>query len=162
MAFRVRPAEAGDAAALAGLMNELNVHEGKAPDAHGPASVLRDGFGPDPAFRALVAERGGRLVGYACYFPAYNTDLAARGLWLADLYVTDAERRRGTGRLLLAAVAAEAVRTGRASVEWAARSANARARGFYAAIGARDEDLRVLELDGEALIRLAALAGTAG
>lgn len=159
MAFRIRPAVEGDAAALAAAMNELNLHEGKEPDRHSPASVLRDGFGPDRAFSALVAERDGRLVGYACYFPAYNTDLAARGLWLADLYVADAERRRGTGRRLLAAVAAEAVRRGLASVEWAARSANARARAFYAAIGARDEDLRVLELDGEPLRRLAALDG---
>jgi GNAT superfamily N-acetyltransferase len=158
MALRIRPAAAEDAAALAGLMNELNVHEGKPPDAHSAATVLQDGFGPDPAFRALLAVRDGRPVGYACYFPAYNTDLAARGLWLADLYVTDGERRRGTGRLLLASVAAEAVRTGRASVEWTARSANARARAFYAAIGARDEDLRLLELDGEPLQRLAALA----
>jgi hypothetical protein len=46
-------------------------------------------------------------------------------------------------------------------VEWTARSANARARAFYAAIGARDDDLRLLELDGEPLRRLAGLAGGA-
>ncbi len=156
--FEIRRAGEADAAALARLMNDLNVHEGKPPDAHSEASVLRDGFGPDPAFSAVIAVRDGELVGYACFFPAYNTDLAARGLWLADLYVADPERRHGTGRKLLAAVAAEAIRTGRESVEWAARSENSRARAFYAALGARDENLRVLELDGEPLRRLAALA----
>jgi hypothetical protein len=37
-------------------------------------------------------------------------------------------------------------------------SDNAEARAFYAGIGARDEDARILELDGEALTSLAQAA----
>lgn len=137
------------------MANALNVHEGKASDAFTPERVLRDAFGPEAAFTVLIAEREGVAVGYASYAMGYNTDIAAPSVWLYDLYVTDQARQLGAGRALMAAVAAETVRRGAHSLEWGVRAANRRARAFYAALGARDEDLRILTLDGGALGALA-------
>lgn len=116
--------------------------------------VLRDGFGPTPAFNTLLAESDGEIVGYATWLPGYNSDLAARSMWLSDLFVVERARGRGIGRALLAAVAAETVRRGLACLEWGVMPDNASAREFYRRIGARERDMRILALDGAALTRL--------
>ena len=152
--IRIRPADRADAATVAALVNKLNLLHDKPENATGEA-ILRDGFEAEPGFSVLLAEAGDRPVGYALYHPLYNTDIPGWGLWLADLFVEPERRRLGIGRRLLAAVAAQAVAAGAVSVWWAVLSENRRARDFYAVLGARDEDARVLELDGDALAALA-------
>ena len=151
----IRPAAAADAATIARLANELSLHEGFGADVFSEAQVLEDGFGENPAYFVVLAERAGETLGYALYQPFYNTDLAIRGLWLSDLFVLEAARGRGIGRRLVAAVARRAVETGAGCVWWGVRSANQEARAFYATLGARDEDARILELDGATLQALA-------
>jgi GNAT superfamily N-acetyltransferase len=74
--------------------------------------------------RYVVAERGGRIVGYA----------AVRGSELTALFVLPREARRGVGAALLARVEREAREEGRTALRTdAARSA----WGFYAASGYR-------------------------
>ena len=156
--FRIRAAVSADAAAVAALGNELNRQHGL-PETFTEAIVMRDGFEGPRRFSLLVAEgpgrSGERLVGYALYHPQYNSDKPGWGLWLVDLFVEPELRGRGLGRRLLAAVAAEAEATGAVSLWWGVVSANRDARDFYAALGARDEDARILELDGVALAALA-------
>lgn len=154
----LRHARVGDAATIARLANALNHDQGKPESPFTEELVRREGFGPDPAFSVLLAERAGEVVAYALYHPFYNSDLAARGLWLVDLFVLPEARGNGIGRALLAGLAAEAVAHGMACVWWGVYAANARGRAFYADLGARDEDARILELDGAALQRLAAEA----
>ena len=90
------------------MANALNRHEALSPRAFTPAIVRRDAFGRRRALRLLVAEVGGRLVGYASFAVGYNTDVAARDLWMHDLFVQAPWRRAGIGRALLTAVAREA------------------------------------------------------
>ena len=160
-AIRVRPARAEDAAAIARLANQHQALDGKPDDLYSARLVEDHAFGPDPAFEALVAEREGAVAGYATFGEMYNPDLATRSLWLFDLFVTESARGQGIGRKLLAAVARIAVERERASVAWGVYTANTKARRFYAELGARDEDARVLELDGAALKALADTADIA-
>lgn len=152
----IRPARPDEAAELARMANALNLFEGKAPDLFSAEIISHDAFGPHAAFSALVAEIEGRLAGYTFHFPFYNTDLAARGVWLSDLYVEPHARGYGVGRALIAAVAAHAVKTGAASVWWSVRANNDNARQFYRHIGAREEDMRLVEIDGDVLKSIAA------
>ena len=158
MEQRIRPATAADAARIAELANGLSAHEGLGPDVYNEGTVRRDGFGPDPAYSVLLAEADGEIVGYALFLNGYDTDIAARSVTLEDIFVTDTARGRGIGRRLFAAVAHAAVERGAHSLWWGVRSSNRAARRFYARLGARDEDARILQLDGEALTRLAAEA----
>ena len=48
------------------MANALNRHEKLPPHAFTAAIVRRDAFGRRRAFRAVVAEAGDRVVGYAC------------------------------------------------------------------------------------------------
>ena len=136
-AVTIRPARPQDAAGIARLANLLSRHEGLGDDVFSESQVLRDGFGERPAFEVLIAEQHGDAVGYALFTNGYNTDIAARAVWLHDLYVIEPARNLGVGRRLFAAVARAAVDRGVQSVWWGVRSANLRARTFYAELGPR-------------------------
>lgn len=138
------------------MANALNRHEGLDPRRYTPAIIRRDAFGRRRAFDVLVAEVGRRVVGYASFVAGYNTDVAARELWMLDLYVVTAWRSRGVGRRLVTAVAREAVRRGLTSLEWGVRGTNLRAQRFYRRLGARIGNARIAALLGRPLRALAA------
>ena len=156
--IRIRPAVPADAGQIADMANRLNVSEGIGETLYDRETIERDAFGPTPAFDVLIAEAGGRAVGYASFHDNYNSDLAQRGVWLVDLFVEAGARRRGIGRMLLAATAKAARDRGAHSVWWGVRSANEAARAFYATIGAEGGDGLILGLDGAALADLAETA----
>ncbi len=153
--FHVRPARPEDAAGIAGCANALNAAHGGSDTLYSEATIRDHAFGPRPLFDVLVAEHRGAVAGYASYQDLYNTDLAEPGLWLIDLYVDEALRGRGAGYALMAATARAAVDRGATSVWWGVDASNRSARDFYARLGARDGDARILELDGAALAVLA-------
>lgn len=153
----IRPARPEDSARIAGMANALNRLHELDDTVFTEDTVRRDGFGPDAAFSCLLAEQDGQAVGYAMYHPCYNSDLAARGLWLVDLYVDERLRGQGIGRRLMAALAREALRVGAVSLWWGVKASNEGARAMYAALGAQDWDYRILEFHREELERVAAM-----
>ena len=148
----VRPAAIEDVPALALLVAALRAHQ-KDPIGHlNEAALRRDGFGEEREFDILIAERDRRPIGYALFTETYEPAFAARGLYLADLYVRPEARRSGAGRALVAAVTAEARRCERSFVWWTSLATNAEAHAFYAALGALTHEVRahVLVLDAVA------------
>lgn len=158
----VRLARPEDAADLARLAAELNEHQGDPADNFPAEVILRDGFGPEPHFVALLAELHGKAVGYALLVPAYETGWGAPGFYLNDLHVTESARRRGVGSALLIAAAEHAVASGRRYLWWATRAWNVGAQEFYRALGAFDEPLLAHVLPEAELRTLAARAGGSG
>jgi ribosomal protein S18 acetylase RimI-like enzyme len=137
------------------MANALNRHEALNPRAFTPAIVRRDGFGRGRAFSLLVAEVAGRVVGYASFVTGYNTDVAARELWMHDLFVQPRWRGEGIGRALVTAVAREAIRRGLRCLEWGVRGTNRRALRFYRRLGAHVGNARIASLRDRALVSLA-------
>lgn len=156
--LRVRPAVAGDAEAIARLIEELNAHQGE-PTGHVTAeAVRRDGFGAAPEFRVLLAERDGAVLGYALYHPSWSTEVGERGFYLYDLFVREQGRGQGVGQALMAALAAEAKAQGRTFLWWSSKPWNREAQAFYAGLGAIEEDSKAHALFGDAFEALAARA----
>jgi ribosomal protein S18 acetylase RimI-like enzyme len=153
-AVRVREARPADAETVAAFSHALSREEGYVP-ALQARHVRIEGFGPGARFRALIAERDGRPVGYALFYPAYDTDHAARGLYLQDLYVVADARRHGAGRALMAAVARACQADGGCYVFWNALPNNRAGLAFYHAIGAHEEPVLTLSLQPDALHQLA-------
>ena len=79
------------------------------------------------AFARCSPKQDGRPVGYALFYPSYDTEHAARGLYLQDLYVVPEARRQGIGRALMAAVARACQADGGCYLFWNALERNARA-----------------------------------
>jgi len=139
------PAMALLAAEFAGYMRAL----GDTSDFRLDASTLeRDGFGPSPAFGALVAEIEGAVVGYLLHHDGYDSDAACRVMFVADLFVTRTVRGRGVGAALMREVAAVAARRGAKEIVWTVDRRNAEALRFYEHIGGRYvEDLHLMRQD---------------
>src|SRR2546428_4448911 len=148
-AVRVRGAFPAEAAILAEMANDLNDHVGIHGRLFTPERVLADGFGPAAAFTPLVAELDGAVVGYAFFSAGYNTDVAARSIFLHDLFVTAAARGRGVGSALMAAGAAETGAGGCVSLEWGVDTANAGALEVFRRLGAVAAGGRLISGRGE-------------
>jgi ribosomal protein S18 acetylase RimI-like enzyme len=78
---------------------------------------------------------GDTVVGFALWFLNFSTWEGVHGIFLEDLYVRPETRGTGTGRALLAALAAIAVERGYRRVDWQVLNWNP-AREFYAGLGA--------------------------
>jgi ribonuclease HI len=137
----IRPATPADAALIAKLVHELAIYE-RAPEAcHATeAKVLAALFGKRPAAEALIAEAptsegGGETCGMAIFFHNFSTWECVPGLYVEDIYVRPAWRRRGIGRALLARLAAIALERGCARMDLSVLDWNKPARDFYASIG---------------------------
>jgi GNAT superfamily N-acetyltransferase len=92
-------------------------------------------FGERPACEALVAERGGRTVGFALYFTTFSTFLSRPGLYLEDLFVEPAHRGTGLGKALLRRLAGLALERGCGRFEWRVLDWNEPSIRFYESIG---------------------------
>ena len=150
MTLRIRAATRDDAASIAALGRELNIHQRDPVELFDEAAVRRDGFGDAPHFEGVIAELDGEAVGYALFHIAYETGQAARGLYMVDLYVREGAQRRGIGRALVAAVARIAKDRGKSFVWWATKDWNTDAQAFYRSLGAIEEPVVAHALFGEA------------
>jgi len=114
MQATVRPALASDAATIVALVRGLAEYENEPMSSVKitEADVLRDGFGPERRFEALIAELDGRPVGFALYLYNYSTWEGRAGLFIEDLFVLPDARGHGLGRKLITAVAAIAAKRG--------------------------------------------------
>jgi ribosomal protein S18 acetylase RimI-like enzyme len=135
-AFRIRDAEPADVPALMRLKRLLAEAEDSlhAVRASG-ADWLRDGFGPHPEFTAYLAEVGGAAVGMATCSRRTITGWNGPVVFLQDLYVEPAHRRRGIAEALMGRVAALASELGSPIVELTVRADNDSARKFYERAG---------------------------
>lgn len=120
-----------DAHDLAAMVDELNAHEGDPTGHFTPDRAFEDVIAPGAPVSCLLAEEEGALVGYAFWHFGYETAWAARGSYLADLYVRAPWRGTGVADRLLRAVAAKTRDAGGSYVWWTTHRVNARARAFY-------------------------------
>jgi GNAT superfamily N-acetyltransferase len=119
------------------------------------SDLARDGFGPNPKFRALLAEWDGQPAGYAVFFDYYST-WAGTGIYLEDLFVRLPFRGKGIGMGLLATVARIALQKNRSALRWEVLDWNEPAIKLYQALGAEFRDQwRSVLLTDDALRRLA-------
>lgn len=154
---RVREATAADAKTLALLIGELLTYHAMPVPEDFEAALRRDGFGPRPRFRALIAEVDGEPAGMTLFYPTYRPSLTRPGLLMEDLYVREVARRKGVAQALLARLAAIVSKEDYDYIEWTTERENAGAHEFYARVGARRRDSKLCYvLDAAALRALAA------
>jgi GNAT superfamily N-acetyltransferase len=152
----IRAATVNDVALLRTLVRELAEFERQLDLCMiEEADLLRDGFGANPKFRALIAEWDGQAVGYALFFGYYST-WAGPGLYLEDVFVRTEFRGKGIGMALLAALARIALKENCCAMRWEVLDWNERAIELYKSLGAEFRDQwRPVLLTDDALRRLA-------
>ena len=114
-------------------------------------------FGPEPTAEALIARSGTEPAGFALFFHTYSTFLGRRSLWLEDLFVQPAHRRKGCAKLLLRALAKLALDRNCGRFEWGVLDWNTQAIAFYQGLGAAVlPEWRIVRMVGPALTSFAA------
>ncbi|KAF9597021.1 hypothetical protein IFM89_014886 [Coptis chinensis] len=92
------------------------------------------------------------VAGFVLFFPNYSTFLAKPGFYIEDIFVRECYRRKGFGKMLLSAVAGQAVKMGYGRVEWCVLDWNVNAIKFYEEMGADVmKEWRICRLTGAAL-----------
>ena len=153
----IRPAAQSDIPAILALIRELAEYEKLTQACVATEAGLREHlFGTNPAAEAMVAEQDGNVVGYALWFRTFSTFLARPGIYLEDVYVQPAHRKKGIGKAFLKKLAELAVERGYGRIEWAVLNWNEPSIGFYKSLGAIPlDDWTLFRLTGDALKRFA-------
>ena len=163
MAARVRAIERQDVPRVWEMLRGLAEYEKLTEYLSGTPAMLEEAlFGSGDRLRGLVADREGRLVGYALYYPAFGSFRARWRLWLEDLFVEPEERGAGTGVALMVELARQVKEGGYYSLDWEVLDWNRLALDFYERLGSKRiaTDWFRYRLDGEALERLATFVST--
>jgi ribosomal protein S18 acetylase RimI-like enzyme len=153
----IRPAIASDIPAILALIRELADYEHLTHACIATEDLLRQHLlGPDRAAEVLVGEVDHAVVAYALWFKTFSTFLARPGIYLEDLYVQPAHRRRGIGKALLRELARIAVARHYGRVEWSVLDWNTPSINFYKSLGATPlDDWTMFRLTGPALTTFA-------
>ena len=154
--LNIHPATRDDVPALLALIRGLAAFEKKRHKAVATeADLLRDGFGPQPKFRALIADWDDTPAGYASFFYFYSPFHGRPALFLEDLFVLDDLRGKGIGKTLLAAVVKLALDEGCFGLRWEVLDWNRPAIEFYEKLGATFlNERKVVAFDEDAMRRM--------
>ena len=136
----IRPVRPGDEAELTAMIHELAAFERASAECTVTEAQLRDAlFGENPVVYGLLVEVDGQAAGGALWFRNFSTWDGVAGVYLEDLFVRPAFRRRGLARRLLAALARECVDNGYTRLTWAVLDWNTNAIALYDAVGGRPQ-----------------------
>lgn len=118
--------------------------------------LRRDGFGPEPKYRCVIAEWENRPAGFAFFFYNYSTWRGSPGLYLEDLFVLPELRGKGIGKALLKHIAQIALREKCYGIRWMVLEWNEPALKFYESLGAEMlGEWETMMITGPALSKLA-------
>lgn len=157
-ALVIRDATRGDLADITSLVSALNREEGYDISASAQAlhEVLFEG-NPRVAMRALVAQKGVRIIGLALYYWGYDTVSATYGYHLADIVIDTAHRRQGIGSQLFNALGVQCLREQGKWISLTVLRQNARAQAFYTSRGMVEVAVNFYAIGPQALARCAQL-----
>ena len=135
MDFTLRPGKEEDLPRILELIQELADYE-KAPDeVENTVELMREeGFGENPIFGFVVAQRGQDIIGTAIYYTKYST-WKGKKFYLEDLIVTESERGNGVGKALFDECRRLTKEGGYYSMMWQVLDWNRPAINFYKKYG---------------------------
>ena len=133
----IRNANVADAPLIMTMIRELAEFERELDQVDTTAEdMLREGFGANPHFEALIGEWDGKPAAYAVYFFTFSTWAGRQSLFVEDLFVRADFRRKGIGKSLLRHMATIARKRNCYGMRWEVLNSNAPAIEFYRSLGA--------------------------
>jgi GNAT superfamily N-acetyltransferase len=131
MQITLRKAEVNDVHAIYQLIAELAEYEQAAHEVTiDPQQLKNDGFGSHPLFEVLLALHDEEIIGMAFWFYAYST-WKGKCIYLEDIVIKKAYRRKGIGTQLFEALINRAVEVGAQRLMWQVLDWNQPAIEFY-------------------------------
>src|ERR671922_1489917 len=155
--FQIRPATKADVPVILSFIKKLADYERLSHEVTATEKSLRETlFGRRHAAEVAIGYFKRQPVCFVLYFHNYSTFLGRPGIYIEDLFVDEAYRKRGFGRALLLHVARLAKGRGCGRIEWSVLDWNEPAIHFYKNLGAVPmSEWTVFRITGESLERLA-------
>jgi GNAT superfamily N-acetyltransferase len=156
---RIRTATSADVALILGFIRALAEYERMLDEVVATEAQIAEAlFGAAPrAFCDIAETQDGAPVGFALWFYNFSTFEGRFGIYLEDLFVTEAARGTGAGLALMRRLARRCRDEGLVRMEWQVLDWNAPTIRFYDQLGAGTKSEWITRsLSGDAL---AALAG---
>jgi len=155
--LKLRKAVPDDIPLILSFIRELAEYE-RAPNGVSctEKDLHRDGFGPSPKFRVIIAEWSGEPAGMAFFFYNYSTWQGRPGIFIEDLFVRSQFRDKGIGRELMARLAKTAIDEHCYGVRWEVLDWNKPAIDVYQHLGSKfREGWLIMQIIGPELKELA-------
>jgi diamine N-acetyltransferase len=149
----IRAARPDDSALIFALVRELADYEKLTGEVDAtPEAIAAALFTREPKLFCDIAEWNGEAAGFAIWFLNFSTFRGRHGIYLEDVFVRPAFRKKGIGKALMAQLAARCVARDYARFEWAVLDWNKSSIDFYRSIGAQVMDeWKICRISGEAL-----------
>ncbi|MEG0322649.1 MAG: GNAT family N-acetyltransferase [Raoultibacter sp.] len=151
-----RLADASDIPAILEKIRKLAVYEDAEDQVLATPELLHEWMFEKHAAETVVVEIPEKpeagIVGIAVFFQNFSTWTGTAGMYLEDLFIDEEYRGGGTGRKLMAYLAALCSERGWLRLDWSCLDWNEPSLGFYKSIGAARMDEWVHHrLTGESL-----------
>jgi GNAT superfamily N-acetyltransferase len=109
-------------------------------------------FRDPPSAYSLLAWDEDKLVGFASYSFLWPAAGLTRSLYLKEIYIVEAARQKGIGKLLMRRLYDIAIRHDCSRVEWTTDQDNIAAQQFYAKLGIPVKESKLFyRIEGEEL-----------
>jgi GNAT superfamily N-acetyltransferase len=156
-ALVIRDARTGDEDAIRAILWEFAEFEKLTHKFQITREIIsRDFIGEKRRVQCDVADWDGAIVGVMIWYRIYGTFEGCPGLFLEDVFVRPAFRRRGIGTAFLRQLVRYAIEENANRIDWCVLDWNKPAMDFYDEIGARGvSEWRVYRLGADAFHRLA-------
>lgn len=112
-----------------------------------PAELLAAGFGDEPSFGVLLAERDAAVVGYVSYTINYSIWRGRKYMNIDDVYVDANCRGRGIGEALMQGAKNHCNKLGITRIRWEVQTENRDAIRFYERLGAKYTEKGIFSWD---------------
>ncbi len=155
--FEIRSATEADVGVILSFIKRLAAYENLTGEVVATEELLRQTlFGSRRTAEVAIGYLNDEPVGFVLFFQNYSTFLARPGIYIEDLFVEEAVRRRGFGAELLRYVANLAIERNCGRLEWSVLDWNEPAIRFYRKLGAVPMSAwTVFRVTGTNLIKLA-------
>jgi GNAT superfamily N-acetyltransferase len=155
----IRPADRKDVEAIEILMDDLDRFYGAAdvePSSKRMPQITAALFQEPRAAYVLLAWEDEQLVGMAAYSFLWPAAGVTRSLYLKEIYIAEAFRRKGVGASLMQQLCQVAVERECSRVEWTTDKGNVLGEDFYEKLGIpKNQEKIFYRLEGEGVRRMA-------
>ena len=131
MMFQIRNAERKDCAIIGELIRAMAIYEKLADKIIWDQKTLEYELFEEKNAYVLLGEEDGQIIGFALYFFNFSTFVGRKGLYLEDLFIQEAFRKKGYGKQFFRHLAKIALDHHCGRMEWVCLDWNQPSIDFY-------------------------------
>ncbi len=138
--FSIRTTDMDDAELVLSYIKKIAEYEKLSDLVVADVNDIRKSIFEKKQAEVVIAEVDGHPIGFMLYFFSYSTFWGRANLYLEDLFIDEAYRHQGYGKLMFKALAKIAVKNECKRIDWMCLDWNQKSIEFYQSLGAKPLD----------------------